>query len=193
MDYKGAEEYILKKLRDDLPANLYYHNVNHTIDVVTAVEKYAKFEKIKEKDLILLKTAAVYHDSGFLIRYNKNEISSVQIIEEVLPDFGFSPVEIDIIARMIMCTELPSKPKNILEKIICDADLDYIGTSEFYIKGIRLLREWNENGMITTLKEWYYQELYFLQQHEYFTKSAICLRQDTKLQHLAQIKELLGE
>lgn len=193
MDYKGAEEYIIKKLRNDLPANLYYHNVEHTIDVVKAAEKYSRLEKIKESEIILLKTAAVYHDSGFLIRYHKNEISSVHIIEEILPDFGYSPVQIEIISSMIMCTELPSKPKNILEKIICDADLDYIGTNDFYLKGICLFHEWNENGMITSLKEWYYQELYFLQQHEYFTKSALSLRQKLKLKHLAQIKELLGE
>lgn len=193
MDYKGAEDYILTRLRNELPANLFYHTIDHSLDVLAAAEKYAKLEKIRERDIILLKTAAIFHDCGFLIRYQNNEILSVVIVEEVLPEFGYSPVQIDIISRMIMCTEVPSKPKNILEKILCDSDLDYIGTHEFYMKGIRLLREWNENGITTTLKEWYYQELYFLQQHEYYTKSAIKLRQEIKMQHLTQIKELLGE
>lgn len=193
MDYKGAEKYILKKLEKELPKNLYYHNYHHTLDVLEAAGIYGGMEKINEEEMILLKTAALYHDSGFLDKYSQNEEASVRIVEEVLPKYRYSPGQLETVKNMILCTEIPQKPRTILEKILCDADLDYLGRNDFYMTGICLLREWNENGLATTLREWYIRELYFLQQHEYFTRSAFKLRNGLKLLHLKQIKDLLGE
>jgi uncharacterized protein len=192
-DYKGAEIYILQKLEHELPDTLYYHNYCHTLDVLAAAERYAEMEKVDAQGLILLKTAALFHDSGFLYKYSHNEDDSVKIVQDILPGYKYNQAQIDIVKRMILCTEIPQKPKTILEKILCDADLDYLGRNDFYMTGIRLLREWNENGIRTTLKEWYIQELYFLQQHEYFTHSAFNLRNEQKLLHLMQVKDLLGE
>lgn len=193
MDYKGAEEYILQRLETELPENLYYHNLRHTLDVLGSAVLYSTMEKINEEELVLLKTAALYHDSGFLTKYSHNEDESVLIVQNVLPRFNYSQVQVETVKRMILCTEIPQKPKTILEKILCDADLDYLGRSDFYMTGICLLREWNENGINTSLREWYIQELYFLQQHEYYTLSAYKLRNDLKLTHLQQIKDLLGD
>jgi predicted metal-dependent HD superfamily phosphohydrolase len=192
-DFNGAEKYILQKLEHELPQSLYYHNLSHTLDVLEAAEHYGEREKINSEGLMLLRTAAIYHDSGFLHKYSHNEDASVKIIQEILPKYKYNHSQIDIIKRMILCTEIPQKPKTILEKILCDADLDYLGRNDFYMTGIKLLREWNENGFRTSLKEWYIQELYFLQQHEYFTTSAYKRRNEKKMWHLKQIKELLGE
>jgi predicted metal-dependent HD superfamily phosphohydrolase len=193
MDYTGAKKYILQRLEFELPDNLYYHNLQHTLDVLRSAKMYADMEMIDGEGMILLKTAALYHDSGFLTKYSNNEEASVVIIQDVLPKFNYKQGQIDIVKRLILCTEIPQRPKTILEKILCDADLDYLGRNDFYMTGIQLLREWNENGVTTTLKEWYIQELYFLQQHEYYTHSAIRLRNELKLVHLKQIKELLDE
>ncbi len=193
MDYKGAEKYILKRLEHELPENLYYHNFSHTLDVLESTVRYSIMEKIDEEGLILLKTAALYHDSGFLMKYSNNEDASVFIVQDALPRYNYDQEQVEIVKRMIFCTEIPQKPKTILEKILCDADLDYLGRNDFYMTGICLLREWNENGINTSLREWYIQELYFLQQHEYFTRSAYNLRNELKLTHLQQIRDLLGE
>ena len=192
MDFTGVKNFILLKLEKELQANLYYHNLEHTLDVLKASETYGKMEKISASDMALLKTAALFHDTGFLVRYSHNESDSIDLIHDVLPDFGYNEVQIKRIAKMIRCTEIPQKPVNKLEKILCDADLDYLGRDDFFMVSISLQREWNEYGIITSLKEWYIQELYFLQQHEYFTKSAILVRQEKKMLHLKQIKELLG-
>lgn len=193
MDYKGAEKYILKRLEHELPENLYYHNFKHTLNVLEAAELYGNLEKVNKEELIILKTAALYHDSGFLKKYSNNEDASLFIVQDALPRYKYNHEQVEIIKRMILCTEIPQKPKTILEKILCDADLDYLGRNDFYMTGICLLREWNENGINTSLREWYIQELFFLQQHEYFTLSAYKLRNKLKLTHLKQIKDLLGE
>ena len=193
MDSKGAEEYIVRRLEKELPENLYYHSIKHTLDVAIVAVRYGIMENLSEDELMLLKIAALYHDSGFLIRYSNNEETSVQIVQDTLPTFGFTQGQIKQIAEMILSTEISRKPKTLLAKILCDADLDYLGRDDFFMNGICLQSEWNEHDNPISLKEWYFQELYFLQQHEYYTESAIKLRQKKKLFHLKQIKELLGE
>jgi len=194
MDYIGAKEYIITKLTKELPDNLYYHSIDHTLDVLKAVETLSYMEKInKEEDLVILKTAALFHDSGYIVKYCNNEVASVQIVCESLPEFGYSLKHIERISKLILSTGVPRKPKNIFEKILCDADLDYLGRDDFYMIGIRLLREWNANDIPTSLQEWYIQEVYFLQQHEYYTKSAIKLRLQKMKEHLAELKELTGD
>jgi predicted metal-dependent HD superfamily phosphohydrolase len=192
MDYNGVKNFIIKKLRKELSANLYYHTADHSLDVLCAVELYGKMEKVSSVDLILLKTAALFHDSGFLIKYFNNEVASVQLACEILPGYGYSLKQIEKISRIILSTEFPHKPKNKLDRILCDADLDYLGRDDFFMISIRLFREWNEHGIITSLKEWYIQEVYFLEQHAYFTVSAFELRNAAKKLHLQQIRELLG-
>jgi predicted metal-dependent HD superfamily phosphohydrolase len=149
-------------------------------------------EKVNSADLLLLKTAALFHDSGFLIKYFNNEVASVQIVCDVLPGFGYTLKQIEKISRIILSTEFPHKPKTQLDRLLCDADLDYLGRDDFFMISIRLLREWNEHGIITSLRDWYIQEVYFLEQHEYFTESAMKQRSVKKRIHLRQIRELLG-
>ena len=193
MNYKEAEKDILKRLENEIPKNYYYHNYKHTLDVLSSAEYYGEQEKLGNEDMILLKTAALFHDAGFLVKYSHSEEASVNIVNNVLPNYDYNPRQIEIINRMILCTEIPQKPRTLPEKVLCDADLDYLGRKDFYMTGLLLFREWNENGIVTSIKEWYVQELYFLQQHEYFTKSAIKLRQELKMFHLNQVKELLDK
>ena len=66
ISYNRSEKFLMDKLQKELPKNLYYHGPHHTIDVCEAVERIAKGEGIKGEELFLLKTAALYHDAGFI-------------------------------------------------------------------------------------------------------------------------------
>ena len=94
MDSKRAEEYILIRLEKELSEKLYYHSIKHTLDVTIAAVQYGVMENLTEEELILVKIAALYHDSGFLIRYSNNEETSVQIVQDTLPAFGFTQKQI---------------------------------------------------------------------------------------------------
>lgn len=191
MKFKEAEAFILKKLEEELPRTLYYHSIQHTLDVFNSAIKFAFLENLSEEDTVLLKIAALFHDSGFLFSYNDHEIVSVKYAKEILPDYGFNDKQLKKIEGMILSTIIPQNAKTLAEKIICDADLDYLGREDFFMKGICLQREWNENGKVISLKDWYILELSFLENHHYHTKSAIELRQQKKMQHLEEIKELM--
>jgi uncharacterized protein len=192
MDFKAAKEFVLNKLKSELKPDLHYHCLTHTLDVYESAKKLGTLENITGSDLILLETAALFHDTGFLAGYKDHEEQSVNVVKKVLPGFGYTAGEVEIISNMILATRLPQKPVTLLEKILCDADLDYLGRDDFFMIANKLLCEWNENGIPVSLKKWYHIQVNFLENNHYFTKSAISLRKAKKNQNLSQIQELLS-
>jgi predicted metal-dependent HD superfamily phosphohydrolase len=191
IDFISAKEFILDKLKTGLNPDLFYHCYNHTLDVYNSAVRLATLEKIDKKDLILLETAALFHDSGFLLGYKDHEDESIEFTKIHLPEFGYTDAEIVTICSMILATKLPQSPKTKLEKILCDADLDYLGRDDFFMIANQLLCEWNVNGIPTTLKKWYHIQVDFLSHNDYFTKSAKNLRVEKKKKNLSQILDLL--
>ena len=94
MNYTSAEAFAYDLLKKHLPANLYYHNLPHTIDVTESTERLCQLEKLDSDNTILLKTAAVFHDTGFIEQYDKNEPIGARLAGEHLPQFGYTPEQI---------------------------------------------------------------------------------------------------
>src|SRR4051812_46525486 len=116
--------HVLKALTEKLPAHLAYHHPDHTLYVMRMAEFIAREEKVSEADILLLKTAALYHDLGFIKGASQHEAESERIAEAELPGFGYTPEEIQIIVGLIEATSIPQHPKTKLEKILADADLE---------------------------------------------------------------------
>jgi predicted metal-dependent HD superfamily phosphohydrolase len=193
MNYTAAKTFILKKLERELNPELTYHSISHTLDVLQSAERLALMENVSAEDLVLLQTACLFHDSGMLVTYRGHEEASVIIVRENLPGFGYTPHDIDRIANMIMDTKLPQCAVDPLEKILCDADLDYLGRQDFFMIAHRLKYEWAVmNINRTTLQDWYLIQREFLSAHKYFTRSAIHLRQEGKMENLHQIEIILN-
>src|SRR6185369_1981441 len=108
-----------------------------------------------------------------------------------LPGFGYNEKEIEIICGMIMATRFPHQPKNLLEQIICDADLDYLGRDDFFKISNDLFRELSIYGMLANEKDWYKLQESFLSSHTYFTRTAADLRKAKKEEHLNKIREVI--
>lgn len=189
MDYSASKDFILGKLGKDLSPDLYYHGLHHTLDVLATAEFLCIEENINDHDTLLLKTAALFHDAGFL-RNNKNhEILGCNIVREHLPAFGYDEKAIEKICGMIMCTKIPQSPKNKLEKIICDADLDYLGRDDFEKIGDTLFEELKAYQYLKTREEWDNMQIIFLEKHTFFTESSRTKRQPKKAAHLANLKK----
>jgi predicted metal-dependent HD superfamily phosphohydrolase len=134
-----------------------------------------------------LSTAAVYHDLGFVERYGDNEPVAVRIARECLPEFNYSPQQVDIVARIILATRIPHRPQTLMEQIMCDADLDYLGRTDFFEISRTLQQEWMAYGLISSEDEWNEKQILFFRQHQYFTATAIEKRQQLKNRHLQEI------
>ncbi len=191
LQFNDLQEIILDRLEKELPPYLYYHNVKHTVDVITEVELIGWGEGVSDEEILLLKTAALFHDAGHIISYDNHEYFSTVLAREYLPKFNYSNDEIEIICELIMATKLPPKPKNILEKIMCDADLDYLGRSDFIPVSNTLYRELKEQNKIGSLNEWNKLQLKFISNHQYFTQTALSLREVNKQKQIERIMQLI--
>lgn len=188
MEFEKVKKFILDKLKKELTKNLTYHSLGHIKDVYSAAENLADLENVTGEDLTLLLTAVLFHDSGFLISQKEHERLSCGIVMEHLPKFGYTPEQIERICGMIMATQIPQTPHNKLEKIICDADLDYLGRDDFFTIGDKLFDELVMYGIIDSENEWNKLQVRFLEKHHYFTLSAKRLRKAKKAENLALVK-----
>jgi len=192
MNYKEAGQHIIKLLSEFLPENLTYHNIHHTLNVCSAVERIAKLEGIESEEQIeLLKTAALFHDSGFIRRYDNNEEIGVEIAKEVLPQYGYSKKQINIVAKLIMATKIPQQPSDLMEQIMCDSDLDYLGKNDFHEISDSLRQELVVYKKISSRRQWDEIQIGFLEKHKYFTASSVKRRGQKKLEYLEEIKKRL--
>ncbi|MCC7050615.1 MAG: HD domain-containing protein [Bacteroidia bacterium] len=195
MNYKKAEHFIVKLLDSKLPPGLFYHGLHHTLDVCKSVEEIALAEGIDGEDLHILKTAALFHDAGFTKQYTANEVIGCEMANETLPQFGYSPKQIKMVEELILATIVPQNPKNHLEQIICDADLDYLGRNaeEFYSIAQTLFEELKAFGKINDPIKWDEIQVNFLSAHKYFTKTNVERRRDSKVKRIEEIKNRLSK
>ncbi len=187
--YNDLEEFMLQKIERDLPKNLYYHNVRHTVNVCSRVEHLGREEKVNEEELLLLKTAALFHDAGFMISYDNNEPLGANLAADILPSYRYTPEQIQRVKDLILSTKMPPKPKNHLEQIMCDADLDYLGRSDFIVVSQNLFRELFERHKVNTIEEWNRFQYRFISKHEYFTQTARNMREEGKKEVLEELKK----
>ena len=194
VQFMDIQEYMLDMLEQQLPPNLYYHNVKHTIDVTTEVELIGWAEGVKESDILLLKVAGLFHDSGQIQVDKGHENVSCEYAQQILPEYGYSQEKIDTIKRIIMATQLPHTPTDILEAVIQDSDLDYLGRSDFIPVSNLLYKEVVErNGSKMTINQWNKIQIKFISSHQYYTKTAQNLREVNKQSQIERLKELVDE
>ena len=147
-------------------------------------------ESINTLELLLLKTAALFHDIGQIHQSKGHEAIGCEYTQKMLPKYGYTNQEVEEINSIIMATELPPKPKTLLQKIICDADLDYLGRSDFIPVSDTLYKELKEQNIVTDIDTWNKMQISFLESHQYFTDTANKLRQVNKEEQIYRLKGL---
>lgn len=190
LDFKGAKKYIINRLETELKPNLYYHGIHHTMDVYEVSIKIAEIENIAQEEKILINTAALFHDAGFIFQYEHNEIIAVKMIREILPKFGYNDGQIKTIGDIILTTRVKARPITLLQKIMSDSDYDYLGRNDVGKIATTLYKELAAYGYDFSEKEWNEMQIKFLKKHEYHTSSSLALRRPKKLAYYDYLKSL---
>ena len=189
MDFDRMRKHILNRLHSLLPENVTYHDIPHTLNVEKAAMRYARLEGVKGDDLILLRTAALFHDAGFIYQYHGNEDFGASMAESLLPGFGYSDVQISVVSKMIMATKRGIEPENLIEQIMCDADHDYLGRPDYRNIAQKLRIEMSDYGTEFTELEWIDYQIEFLENHHhYYTETARNIRQQGKMARIQDLK-----
>lgn len=194
VDFKNFRTKIYEKLNLELPKTLYYHNIKHTQNIEKAAVRIAKLEGVKGEDLMLLKTAVILHDLGFIYAYEDNEKYAIQFAKDHLPFYGYNRSQISIICNIISATRAGRKPKSLLEEIMVDADHDYLGRADYFNVAKLLRKELELNNQSKEELEWIEFQLNYLENcHQYYTETAKNIRDKGKTLRIHELKQMRDE
>lgn len=173
-------------------AGLMYHSLDHTEYVVKAAQKIAKNYKIDKQDLFVLEVAAWFHDVGITENPDGHEEISVRIARTFLEKEQVEEETILRISELIMATKMPQNPTELLEEIMCDADLYHLGKKSFFEKceSLRKEREYLKKKGISN-KDWLSDSISFMEQHHFHTAFCISELDAGKAKNILLLKEKL--
>jgi len=185
-----AEQHLTDFFQKKIGAEYVFHDFNHTLGVLDAVVEIGSGNNLDDRELHLLKLAAWFHDSGYDQGPEGHEERSCHYAVSFLSRFDLPDQDLDLITRCIMATRLPFKPKDLLEEIICDADLSHLGKQSYWDRTSRLRQELLlTRGKMMAEHEWVQFELDFMNNHRYFTTVAEELYNARKLKHIKQLRK----
>ncbi len=173
----------------------YYHHYEHALDVMQRAIYLAKKEGLSDDDIEILALSAIFHDTWFIIQYDKNEPIWAKIAQNYLKMMMYDREKIDLIEQIILATDPDYKtPQNIYEKIIKDADLDNLGRNDFWDKANDLNKE-REAIKKIKIKDpnWKHGTIEFLAEHKYYTKTQQYERNHSKKENKQRLQKMVEE
>lgn len=187
-----VSEFVSNLLKNNLPEGCVYHNIEHTLNVVESAKLIGEHSKLSDEDMEILLIAAWFHDTGLINVYDGHEEKSIEIFKGFINQNHLSTEKIEKIAKLIRVTKIPRNPTDLLEKIICDADLSHIGQKGFQ-RRIKLLRQEWENmlGKKFTDIEWLNSNIDFLTNNEFNTDYAKETFEEQKQRNIEKLKRKL--
>lgn len=187
-----VENHVKETLQKDLPKEVVYHNLYHTIQVVNAAKKIGQNSDLNEDDLEIVTIAAWFHDLGYKESGKNHEEISAKLAGDFLKEKSYDQEKIQKVQSCILATKMPQSPNNLLEEVVCDADLHHLGTEEYFNQA-RLLKEEinNNNDDELTDAKWMQMNVKFIKDHQFFTSFAQEAYEKQKQKNRKKVKKKL--
>lgn len=187
-----AISYARQCMEEKLVPELTYHNLKHTFEhVMPAAMELAEKHGVGGTDQALLAVAVAFHDMGWIIQGKGHERISAMMARQKLPEFGFTEDQINKITDLILATQLPHRPRYLLEEILIDADMAVLSRDDFWQCHDELRAEMEVLGKPLSDVDWYRSQLTFLEDHRYFTDVAVEDREQAKREHMQELRRRL--
>jgi predicted metal-dependent HD superfamily phosphohydrolase len=195
---KVVDQYIRELFKDELPDGIKFHDADHTLHptrgVVSVANRIAISENVSENERELIIAAAYFHDTGYIREYDKNEPIAARTAGRILKIIGYNPDEIEKVQKMILSTDLDREPTTLIEKILCDADLDNLGRDDFFKLDGKLREGRRIRGLdVSDDAKWYRGTLSVMKNHRYYTESQKKVREKGKRKNIEKLLNRLAE
>lgn len=188
---RKSRNYVEAFLKENLTKGIYYHDLEHTQEVVKAATEIGTASNLSDDQIETVLIAAWFHDTGYYKGMENHEETSRDVAEAFLAKENVNQQKITDVAGCILATRIPQQPANIMEEVLCDADLYHVATKEFFKKS-ELLRK--EFSLIfpdeIQLDEWFKNSIQFLKKHSFFTVYAKEKLLPAKKENLKKLKVL---
>ncbi len=186
---KSMRNYVIEMLGTELRREYSYHDLAHTLYVTDKAIEIAQYEGCREEDLRLIEAAGLWHDAGYITSRHDHEQNGCALFRDHAAQFNFTAEETEQICNMIMATKIPQSPKNYLDEILADADLEYLGTEHAEKTAHKLYLEILHFNPAFTHAEWLSRQIKFIGDHHYFTKWCKANREEAKAAYLQKLRE----
>jgi class 3 adenylate cyclase len=186
---QDVQDEVIEKLINEFPQNLYFHNVERVKELINLVDLYSRAEEMGDEDKLVVKTAALLSDVGYIQSYEEHEEHSIEFAKDFLSRFKYNQEQIDKICTLIDITKQNRKPQNKLEEILLDAEMNYLSRADFVSLNEQFFNEQFEHGKIDSKEDWVKMQVVLLSNHKYYTQVANVLRDvnpDTQIENLLQ-------
>ncbi len=187
MRFSDLRNNVTEYLTEHVSEVYAYHNVDHTNDVVAAVEVLAALEGLSDRETMISCTAALIHDIGYVDGRLDHEERSCAWAREHLGAFEYDDEAIEAVCNVIQSTRIPQSPADHISRVVCDADVSNLGSTDYTNYSNRMLAEYRltRNGL--TDDAWLDEQIRFFTGHTYFTESARRLYDPQKTRNLAML------
>ena len=126
-----ASAHVEAYYRTKKPPWAVYHDLDHTKGVVKACLEIGSGVHLSEEETEIVVLAAWFHDIGYLEDAGDHEERGVEMATRFLHEKGYPPDKIARVAGCIRATKIPQKPANLMEQVLCDADLAHLAGENF--------------------------------------------------------------
>ena len=183
-----VELYIKKFYEERISPEYVYHNFEHIREVVDAINQIAAGYDLTEKELEILRLAAWFHDTGYDDGPDQHEERSCQHATAFLRSVDYPEEDLKQVLEVILATRVPYRPANLLQEIMCDADMSHLGNKTYWDRCGRVRQELNlTQKRLMSEPEWVELELNFVRNHHYDTEVAQMMYEDRKQKHIRQL------
>jgi predicted metal-dependent HD superfamily phosphohydrolase len=190
LSYDDVHQLALQFFREHSDARIVYHDLTHTQQVAAAAAQIANHYQLNDNDFFIVLTAAWFHDVGYFIDMEQHEEKGAEQIANYLRDKQVDETTINSVTNCILATKLPQRPNNLLEKIVCDADLFHFGTDEFSERNKLMRKEYIAvSGKEISKEDWRKKTIQLLESHHYFTDYCQLLLNGKKQENIEQLKK----
>jgi len=170
---KKAYEFVSDLLQNKLSEKIVYHNFTHSNEVFETTKKLADESGLNTSETEIVLLAALFHDSGYTVKREEHEIISSEIANEFLTAQNYPADKIEKVKSCIVASRIPQQPKDLLEEVVCDADLSHFGKKSFFEKGDLLRVELEQStGKTYTDFEWLKNSIDIMIGNPFRTKAA---------------------
>jgi predicted metal-dependent HD superfamily phosphohydrolase len=192
---EAAGQYVKAQYQLHPNPNLVYHDLTHTQQVVDAAEQIAAHYRLQEQDQMVVMVAAWFHDTGYLLgSFREHEDKGAELARAFMKEQQVPEPIQQQVAGCIMATKMPQNPHNLLEEIVCDADLFHLG-SKHYKERSKAMRQEAEAtlGKDISSGAWAGTSLVFLENHQYFTDYCRVLLKQQKEDNIRWLKKKMDK
>ncbi len=139
---QNAEKETTRLLKDRLPVEFVYHNINHTNRVVDAAREIIDHSTLTDDEIEVLMISTWFHDVGYIDGCDDHETRSKEYASKFLKDKGVDDERIEKVKDCIDATRVEQEPDNLMEKVIKDADSAHLASDDFEATSELLRQEW---------------------------------------------------